>query len=532
MLAAQAYKRGDFQSYTAAANAYDVPRSTLHTRVTGVQQKRGSIAKNRLLTPTEEETLYKWITSMDLRGMPPTAAAVRSMASLLIAEHRKPATVGQKWVRNFIARNPTLKSRYNRKYDYQRAKCEDPELIRDWFQRVQRTKAEYGIADDDIYNFDETGFQMGVVSTAKVITGTDRAGRPRTIQPGNREWVTVIETICARGIAIPPLVIFEAVMHQAVWYADGLIPPDWAIGVSANGWTTNEIGLHWLEHVFDKHTRDRTVGRYRLLVLDGHGSHVAPEFDQYCRDHAIVVLCMPPHSSHLLQPLDVVCFSVLKRSYGRLVEQKMSLGVNHIDKQEFLPLYQQARAEALHESNLRSGFAATGLVPYEPNRVLSLLHTQYNTPSPHLQPQTTAAWVSETPHNIEELQHQIDLLKQYIQRRTHSPPSPSDQALNQLVKGCTLAMNGAVLLAHENEQLRNENHRQKRKRGSRRSYLAKGGVLTGAEAQSLIEQDVISRNTDEARDRGEVRQRAPPKCSVCNSLEHTARTCQERQRTA
>ena len=93
-------------------------------------------------------------------------------------------------------------------------------------------------------------------------------------------------------------------------------------------------------------------------------------------------------------------------------------------------------------------------------------------------------------------------------------------------------MNGAVLLAHENEQLRNENHRQKRKRGSRRSYLAKGGVLTGAEAQSLIEQDVISRNTDEARDRGEVRQRAPPKCSVCNSLEHTARTCQERQRTA
>jgi len=100
---------------------------------------------------------------------------------------------------------------------------------------VQRTKAEYGIADDDIYNFNETGFQMGVVSTAKVITGTDRAGRPRTIQPGNREWVTVIETICARGIAIPPLVIFEAVMHQAVWYADGLIPPDWAISVSANG---------------------------------------------------------------------------------------------------------------------------------------------------------------------------------------------------------------------------------------------------------------------------------------------------------
>jgi len=239
---------------------------------------------------------------------------------------------------------------------------------------------------------------------------------------------------------------------------------------------------------------------------------------------------MPPHSSHLLQPLDVGCFSVLKRSYGRHVEQKMSLGVNHIDKQDFLPLYQQARAEALHENNLRAGFAATGLVPYEPDRVLLLLNTQYRTPSPQLLPQEQA-WTSETPHNITQLQHQTTLLKQHLKRRTQSPPSPTDQALNQLVKGCQLAMHSALILAHENGKLREENHRQKRKRAQRRSYLTKGGILTGAEAQSLIENERISRTEAEARDRGEVRQRAPPKCSVCQSLEHNARTCSERQRT-
>jgi hypothetical protein len=97
---------------------------------------------------------------------------------------------------------------------------------------------------------------MGVISTAKVVTGTDRAGRPRTIQPGNREWVTVIETINTRGNTIPPLVIFEAVFHQSAWYEDGIIPLDWSIGVSDNGWTTNEIGLIWLKDVFDKHTKD------------------------------------------------------------------------------------------------------------------------------------------------------------------------------------------------------------------------------------------------------------------------------------
>ena len=136
--------------------------------------------------------------------------------------------------------------------------------------------------------------------------------------------------------------------------------------------------------MFDKHTKDRSVGRYRLLILDGHGSHVTPEFDQYCLEQSIIVLCMPPHSSHLLQPLDISYFSVLKRSYGKRVETLMSLSVNHIDKQEFLSIYQQARTEALHQSNVRSGFAATGLVPYNPDRVLSLLHAQYHTPSPQL----------------------------------------------------------------------------------------------------------------------------------------------------
>jgi DDE superfamily endonuclease len=119
---------------------------------------------------------------------------------------------------------------------------------------------------------------MGVIATARVVTRTDRAGRPRTVQPGNREWVTIIEYINALGGAIPPLVIFEVVMYQAAWYKDNIIPHDWLIGVSDNSWTTDKIGLTWLS-LFHKHTKDRTVGTYRLLVLDGHNSHVNPEFD-------------------------------------------------------------------------------------------------------------------------------------------------------------------------------------------------------------------------------------------------------------
>jgi hypothetical protein len=60
---------------------------------------------------------------------------------------------------------------------------------------VENTIAKYGIRSDDIYNFDETGFMMGMISTRKVATRAQRRGKPKSVQPGNREWVTVIEGI-------------------------------------------------------------------------------------------------------------------------------------------------------------------------------------------------------------------------------------------------------------------------------------------------------------------------------------------------
>lgn len=142
------------------------------------------------------------------------------------------------------------------------------------------------------------------------------------------------------------------------------------------------MGLTWLTDVFEKYTKDRTKGIYRLLILDGHRSHITPEFDLFCKDRNIITLCMPPHSSHLLQPLDISCFAVLKRSYGRQIEDLMRVGVSHINKSDFLPAYLTARIESLTSNIIRSGFTAAGLVPYDPERVLSKLNTQLRTPTP------------------------------------------------------------------------------------------------------------------------------------------------------
>jgi hypothetical protein len=73
---------------------------------------------------------------------------------------------------------------------------------------VEETKAKYGICNDDIYNFDEASFIIGKITTQLVVIGAERRGRPKAIQPGNREWVTVIQAINATGWTIPPFLVF------------------------------------------------------------------------------------------------------------------------------------------------------------------------------------------------------------------------------------------------------------------------------------------------------------------------------------
>jgi hypothetical protein len=156
-----------------------------------------------------------------------------------------PQRVGTKWVANFVKPHPELLSVYNRKFDIQRAEVEDPKLISLWFKLVGDTIAKYGVIEDDIFNFNETGFQMGVILTSKVITTSDRKGRLRTKQPGNRKWVTAIEAVNVRGWAIPLSIIFDGKLHQTTWYHTG-IPITWRISISENGWTNDKLGLKWI----------------------------------------------------------------------------------------------------------------------------------------------------------------------------------------------------------------------------------------------------------------------------------------------
>ena len=86
-----------------------------------------------------------------------------------------------------------------------------------------------------------------------------------------------------------------------------------SISVSPNGWTDQELGAAWLQSDFDPATRDKAAGRYRLLILDGHNSHCTLIFCKYAADNKIIIICLPSHTTHALQPCDVGAFGPLAR---------------------------------------------------------------------------------------------------------------------------------------------------------------------------------------------------------------------------
>ena len=111
---------------------------------------------------------------------------------------------------------------------------------------------------------------------------------------------------------------------------------------------------------------------------------------------------MPPHSSHLLQPLDVGCFSPLKRAYGHQINGLIRDHINHITKLEFLPAFKAAFNASFTKDNICASFRGAGLVPYDPDRVISKLDVKLRTPTPPTL--EVALWESKTPSNARELE--------------------------------------------------------------------------------------------------------------------------------
>jgi hypothetical protein len=151
--------------------------------------------------------------------------------------------------------------------------------------------------------------------------------------------------------------------------------------------------MEWLEKVFHPETVERAAGKWRLLIMDGHGSHETADFLTFCFTHRIYLLRLPPHTSHLTQPLDVGCFSPLKHHYREGVREATREGAPKVTKRMFIDLYRDARDKAFTERTVKKAWKGAGLFPFDKERVLSRANPRAATPP---------AQVSSSDENLPE----------------------------------------------------------------------------------------------------------------------------------
>jgi len=291
--------------------------------------------------------------------------------------------------------------------------------------------------------------------------------------------VSFIECVCFNDNVLSPHFIFKGKGIQQAWL-DSIKDDTTVLSVSENGWTINELGLQWLE-AFDLHTTAQTWETYWLLILDGHESHVSSDFIQYCCDHSIIALCLPPHSTHLLQPLNVEVFNPLAKAYKKLVYEHSRYDAVNVSKVDFLHYYQKARSTAITTKNVLSAWWAAELVLYDPSIITSNLSWP-----------TTSLFASftnfnEVQINITVTPHTATWINQFVNEvLAGMTPSLHSHILGLKDTALTAVTDRAVLWQTNQELLEKQQQQQKKKSWK---GVENARVLTVNEGRAIMQKE-------------------------------------------
>ena len=134
---------------------------------------------------------------------------------------------------------------------------------------------------------------------------------------------------------------------------------------SPKGWTDTKLCKDWIKTVFDPLTKDKANGRIRVLLMDGHNSHFTPEIIAYAMECNIKIIGYPPHCTHVLQGLDVVCFAKLKSELKDAIQKFEETKNCTVGKTEFMGVFCEAFPKAFDRETVKAVFQATGIYPFD-----------------------------------------------------------------------------------------------------------------------------------------------------------------------
>ncbi|EED17213.1 conserved hypothetical protein [Talaromyces stipitatus ATCC 10500] len=439
---------GEKPNISLVARTYGVSQSGLYKRFHGVTgSKEEQYDKQRILTTTQSRALIKWINQLTERGLPPTNSMLANFAREISGKEP-----GKNWASRWLkAHSDKVISRYSTGLDSDRKKADSAYKYALYFELIGRKIQQYNLGPEQIYNMDEKGFMLGVSTKRKRIFTRrkyEQGGYKQHLQDGNREWITTIGCICANGTALAPSLIYMA--------KSGFIQDSWLqdydpqtqrcfFAASESGWTNNDIGYRWLVDVFDKETKSQASRGWRLLILDGHGSHVT---------------------------------------------MKDSQGFTRLTKRDFFRLFWASWNEVFISKNINSAFRTTGLYPFDPEIVINKFNKKITS-----RPSSSESGASIIPP--EDWRRLEKLVKTVVN-------NIYDEKAVQLRETVSHLSTQLILLQNENQGLKRALINAKKPKNKKQPLLLglpseqDGGALFMSPTKVQQARDIISQKNDEA----------------------------------
>lgn len=365
--AAEAVKAGEM-NLSRASKEFAVPRNTLRDRVQGNAAKK-PYERPSVLGDENERALSQRIIRLQRLGFGLTITDVRRLAFQFCEKNSVPNNLfndekgmaGWDWYRGFMRRHPELAVRQAQNISHARAQCMNRPVVNGFFDMYENEVNSLAMRTSPhcLFNADETGVQMHL-RPAKVLAAKGNKSVLQVTNAERGENVTVMACCSASGYYVPPMVIFKG-KRKKPEFADGM-PPGTLVVMSESGYISSELFLKWLEH-FQAH---RPAGN-AVLIIDGHASHVkSVAVLDYASANQITMICLPPHTTHFIQPLDRSFFRPLKTYFDQACKTFQS---NHpgraITKLQFGTLLSKAWGKAASAENAMNGFRVCGLYPID-----------------------------------------------------------------------------------------------------------------------------------------------------------------------
>ena len=483
---------------SALAREYDVDAQRLRRRFRGAGDRSSIGGNNKRLSDAQELALCQTIEREEDDGTYLRQWQVEDRANwILKLQHDEegaagdPPRVSSVWGARFLARHPEFTVRKSKPIANKRKWAHNPVELSGWFHRFRIATQKYGISPQDIYNFDETGFSVGMGGAQRVVTRWSN----QTVfheSSSKKEHITSVETIAGDGFALPPFVILSAKTHIHKFYFEGGFDDETAVGMSESGYMNEELAMPYLEH-FNKYTIKRRLGRWRMLLFDGLKSHRTDHFVNYCWENHIVPIELPPHATHLMQPLDVVAFQPFKHHHRKAIDRALRLGIYEFNRIEFIAAFQRMRADTFTSSTVKTSWREAGLIPFDPDKVLDRIRQKQPSPPPEIpftpstpeestrHPKQLSPWATPT-HSCA-----FDVYEFWIRKHISFEPHDVLERFGRYLKGVKAKIiSGEEAMDTLRELKRAAALHVKRQEGTR-EIVQKGGVLYAGDARAQME---------------------------------------------